>query len=146
MKTKPNLTIFRGMPGSGKSSAAFKLGCLVLEPCDQMAVVSGEYQWSPAIPEELFSFIDEMLSSAVLFEMDVAIAEVLPSLADVVGIVDDWEAHFKVKVIDMPIISVEESFRRNNHGVQLGDIESFHRNFQPWHESHTASQITGEMV
>lgn len=83
MTAKPRMTIYRGLPGSGKTTAANKLGCLVLSPLGMFAMEGGIYAYSERMhwenrkrARDVFLHI---LRSSLACGFDVAVAEVLPT-------------------------------------------------------------------
>ena len=136
--TKPILTIVRGLPGSGKSSYARKLaaetGAMLIEP-DAMLVVGGEYVYTPKRYIEACKSAKYILKSAIAVKMDVIYADVLPTIESVNSIID-VEAYqatiYTIRVIDMPLLTVEESIAHNRHNVRREDIERMAATWEPW--------------
>lgn len=119
------LYIFRGLPGSGKSTAAKKIGCIVVEPQDQWATRNGTYYWIKEEAEIAAEKSAKLVECAMNIQYDIAIAEVLPKLK----YLDPYlylakKYDYKVKVVDMKI-SVEDAFKRNTHDVPKDSLQEF---------------------
>ncbi len=133
----PKLTIFRGLPGSGKSTQARELsaktGAILIEP-DMFCIRNGEYEWSEEIWEQALSIAHWALGifSAGAYS-DIIYADVLPQESDVIEIIDQIPADYRysVEVIDNEI-TVEESMRRNIHNVPMEDLMRMERDWEPW--------------
>jgi predicted kinase len=121
-RTAPVMHVFRGLPGSGKTTMANNLGCFVLSPGDMASYIGGKYCWEDGRDKQIFFDIAHTFMSRV--RADIAIAEVLPTRASV----QEWQRlatvhryRFTETWIE---ISVEESVARNVHGVPREVIES----------------------
>jgi len=135
--TKPILTIVRGLPGSGKSIYARKLaaatGCTLIEP-DALLVRGGLYEYTQEAYKDAESLAILMMMCAGRCGADVVFADVLPLRKDLVIWISSVRicCLYTVRVIDMPLLTVDESMARNRHAVRREDIERMAREWEPW--------------
>jgi adenylate kinase family enzyme len=69
----PTLTIFRGLPGSSKSTQAKKLGCLHVE-ADMFFMQDGEYKWSGDRVSHAHKWCYDSVLNAMSHKMDVVVS------------------------------------------------------------------------
>lgn len=69
------LYIYRGLPGSGKSTAASKIGCLHLE-ADMYFIRNGVYQYNKDYISEAHNWCSRACSNALWLGIDVVVANV----------------------------------------------------------------------
>lgn len=134
------LHVFRGLPGSGKSTAARKLaaeiGAILIEP-DALLVQDGKYQYTPndyRIAVFVTGWVLRVL--AEWSGCDVIYADVLPKLEDVWridGIVRAYIPNIARFVHDLKI-TAEESKLRNRHNVNPADIDRMAKEWEDWKE------------
>ena len=138
------LIIFRGLPGSGKTTRARKLaaqtGAILIEP-DALMVQDGIYQYSPERYREacfqceaiieMLTACDNPLDDGSVLVPDIIYADVLPRRIDVHSIIDLYVMRPNVEVIDC-IITPEESLRRNRHNVRPEDIKRMAEQWEDW--------------
>lgn len=130
-KRTKKLYVFRGLPGSGKSSTARSLGCLVIEP-DSWHVQDGKYQWDTDNRQKALRKAWNVLESAMENGFDVAVAEVLHKKNMVVPLLQIASRHgYETIVFDIKI-TAEESKKRNIHGVDPNDIDMLEREWEDW--------------
>jgi hypothetical protein len=133
----PTLTIIRGLPGSGKSyygrHLAAERGCLFIEP-DMLLTIGGKYHYTEMRYDDAVEICGKMLSYAGICEADVIYADVLPALYDIWHAVMSYGTGIgeRVEVIDMPLLTVEQSIERNKHNVRREDIERMAAQWEPW--------------
>jgi tRNA uridine 5-carbamoylmethylation protein Kti12 len=119
------LYIFRGLPGSGKSSFASTLGCMVHEPQDHWHTQNGLYlydenQCEIASKKSLY-LVDFIMKSGY----DLAIAEVLPNFISLMQYFQLALNHeYEMRITEI-LISEETSKNRNKHNVKHEDIARF---------------------
>ena len=119
----PKLIIFRGLPGSGKTTIANQMGTIVLSPADMYSVRDGEYKWTPEYSEKGKKFFNKIFDLCLKEKIDITIAEVLPTLESLYKYIDKAKEYdYDVEVRDLKI-SVDESFKRNTHGVPKEHIQ-----------------------
>ena len=133
------ITVIRGLPGSGKSSYAHELakqtGAILIEP-DSFITVDGEYhydktRWGKA--RYMARQIMRMIASTQ--ESDIIYADVQPTREEVANMLRDigqYARGIRYRVIDMPMISLEESRKRNRHNVRIEDLERMIARWEPW--------------
>ncbi|MFA6930975.1 MAG: AAA family ATPase [Lentisphaeria bacterium] len=138
----PTLTIIRGLPGSGKSVLAKRLaaktGCLFIEP-DMFMVKNGQYCYTPKHYYDAEIIATSCIFKAAETNADAIFADVLPKIADVNRVKNlYWSGacyhDYKLVVIDMPLITVEQSIERNVHNVKREDIRKMAADWEPWTE------------
>lgn len=135
----PTLHIFRGLPGSGKTSEANKLGCLVVSPWDMFCTVDGEYCFAersgePDAKRRKTEWALRIIEATLRERCDVAVAEVLPRKIDVEPYCKlARQTQSKLVVKDL-IVDVETSLARNVHNVPEHVIRSMADNFEPWED------------
>ena len=140
--TKPILTIVRGLPGSGKTTYARKLaaetGAMLIEP-DALLVRGGVYNYTPKRYKESIRMSLLILVRASQIEADMIYADVLPRISEVCDVIKaDYffsvvsTRGYRITVIDMPLLTVDESIARNRHNVRREDIERMAREWEPW--------------
>jgi len=140
--TKPILTIVRGLPGSGKTTYARKLaaetGAMLIEP-DALLVRGGVYWYTPERYKESIRMSLLILARASQIEADMIYADVLPRISEVCDVIKaDYffsvvsTRGYRITVIDMPLLTVDESIARNRHNVRREDIERMAREWEPW--------------
>lgn len=126
------LYIFRGLPGSGKTTEANKLGCIVISAQDMYAMRDGEYKWSAQNTKDAKLWAENILGLCLRAGVDVAIAEVMPKLEKVKMLIDDARGFgYNCKVTDL-IVDVETSLARNIHNVPEKTIRLMDKAFEPW--------------
>jgi hypothetical protein len=127
--TNPNrskiLYIFRGLPGSGKSTIASTLGCMVHEPQDHWHTQNGLYLYDQnqceTASEKSLYLVDFIMKSGY----DLAIAEVLPNFTSLMSYFHLATIHkYEMRITEI-IISEETSKNRNRHNVKHEDIARF---------------------
>ena len=130
----PILNIFRGLPGSGKTTDANKTGTLVISPSDMYSMRNGKYQWCKEYEDQCQDWSIEILEFCIMHEIDVSIAEVLPTIESVKFYTElAEEKGYTVKVYDLKI-SVEESLKRNTHNVPIEHIQAMAESWEDWKE------------
>lgn len=133
------LTIFRGLPGSGKSTAARSLaektGAMLIEP-DMFLMRSGNYEYTPARYAHAVEQAHLMLNSMgyldwrsySTFYPDVIYADVLPTAKEINDLIR-YSGYTDIEIITLPI-TLEESRQRNIHNVREEDLLAMQESFQ----------------
>lgn len=130
------LHVFRGLPGSGKSTAARKLaeetGAVLIEP-DSLLVRSGHYDYTPDRYRFAVNCAHIMVEVASELGADIIYADVLSRRAEVKTIQSFLlcESVYTLKVYDLKI-TPEESQKRNKHNVLPEDIERMSSLWEDW--------------
>jgi tRNA uridine 5-carbamoylmethylation protein Kti12 len=128
----PKLNIFRGLPGSGKTTAANKMGTIVLSAADMYSMKDGVYKWTPENSQMGREWALEILQFCVLHEIDVTIAEVLPTVNSVMRYASiALDKGYDINVVDCEI-SIEQSLERNTHNVPIDDIKKMAELWERW--------------
>ena len=134
----PRISLFRGMPGSGKTEAARKLqtrlGCMLIEP-DALLIQDGVYLYTPDRYAKARERCLNMVTDISLVGADVVYADVLATVAEINRVIQSYcigWAKPEIVVLDMPLLTVDESMARNRHNVRREDIERMAREWQPW--------------
>ena len=145
-KLKPVLTIVRGLPGSCKSTYARKLaaktGAMLIEP-DALLVAGGVYCYNQRLFNVACDFSLELLQKIGEAGADVIYADVLAARAYVRDVIHAYrtgnrrsfshsETGFSIVVIDMPLLTVDESLACNRHAVRREDVERMAATWEPW--------------
>lgn len=141
----PYLIIFRGLPGSGKSTKARQIaeeigGALVIEP-DALLIRRGRYEYTHERYQEAVKNSLSMVCLAGIMSCDLIYADVLPRHEDVMAVIRmyrdgawyaDRDRHaFTLRVISQEI-SVDESLEANRHNVAEEDIRRMYRDWEEW--------------
>jgi len=142
----PTLTIFRGLPGSGKTTHARELaektGAMLIEP-DSLTIKGGKYCYTPAAHAHVQAISLEILETVGSVGSDAIYADVLPSIALVNDVIRAYakrapDCYFRV--CDMPLLTVEQSLARNRHNVRREDIERMAAQWEPWERKQEESE------
>lgn len=133
-------TIIRGMPGSGKSTLAKEIeitsNAIRIEP-DDYITRNGHYMYSPENWNNACKACQEFLKILCSLDPvpDIVYADVLPTKKEV----DELLNIFRIakpgepyKVIDMPLLTVEDARKKNIHNVRMEDLERMYRTFECW--------------
>ena len=136
------ITIYRGLPGAGKSTEALRdvrrTGAIFVEP-DALLIRKGEYIYTP----EAFFYAQRLALSMVTLAgeagCDVIYADVLPRRQDVDEVIRAYDRGrggavyppLKVRVFHLAI-SAEESLEANRHHVAEEDIRRMERDWEAW--------------
>ena len=143
------LTIIRGLPGSGKSRFAHTLseksGAILIEP-DMFLTQNTFYLYDKdryftarILARQIMATILENQASDMIY------ADVLPKPEDVhklIAYVAGGDVyHIKYSVVDMPLITREESIARNLHNVLPEDIDRMFAEWRPWADGYANPKL-----
>ena len=143
------LTIIRGLPGSGKSRFAHMLseksGAILIEP-DMFLTQNTFYNYSTSRYLRAQVIARKIMAGIVAASAsDIIYTDVLQNPEDVrklIAYVAGGERyHIKYSVVDMPLITLEESLSRNTHNVRPEDIEWMIAEWRPWSDSYTNPKL-----
>ena len=133
-------TIIRGMPGSGKSTLARELeittNAIRIEP-DDFITKNGKYHYSPENWNNACKACQELLKILCSLDPvpDIVYADVLPTKKDVdelLNILRTANSGEPYKVIDMPLLTIEEARKKNIHNVRTEDLIRMYRTWEVW--------------
>lgn len=137
-----NLYIVRGLPGSGKTTLAQKIGCLVVNPWDDISTKKGKYLYDPSNENDVMCYCHDIVKMAFDYSMDIAICDVFLKKSTIQKIFT-WTYHhvkyvqdfknFGLHVTDLKI-SPEQSHQRNIHHCSIKTIQDMNESFEPWKE------------
>jgi len=125
----PTMTIVRGLPGSGKSTYANNLGCVVISPMDMLCRVDGNYQFNARKSRQAWEFAQTMVETVMMYGCDICVAEVLPNIGKInkyKKMAEENGYTFRVIRFD---VSTEHSKKHNIHAVPDVTIESMNNAF-----------------
>lgn len=134
------LTIIRGLPGSGKTTAARTMqqatGALLIEP-DMLCIEHGEYQYTPeryaAAIERTYCLL-ELLTGAefdrksAVLRPDLIYTDVLPLAGDIMSLLSHVNPEYTVNLITLP--APDLTHNRNVHQVKPRDLARMYRIFE----------------
>jgi len=126
------LTIYRGLPGSGKTTRARETDSFILSPSDMYSMENGEYKWTAAKHIRGHNWAMDIFNKCLTYRIDIVIAEVLPRISDVMEfVVPAKQNDYNIEVIDCEITR-EESVKRNVHEVDPDNIDEMMKSWEPW--------------
>ncbi len=125
----PRLYLIRGLPGSGKTTYANSLGCIVIAPSDYSSHRGGEYKWIR--DNYMVSKISwrNIVEQIMTLQIDIAITELMPTQNFINFWIDSakryyYEVHIKTLILDPEIC-----LQRNLHGADHKSIMEVHEQF-----------------
>lgn len=127
--------IFRGLPGSGKSTEAAKLqkmvgNPMIIEP-DALLIRGGDYLFADDAWWKAVRTATKMCDLAFQMGADVIYADVLPTTDDVERILWHFPG-YEYAIFDMQKLTVAESSVRNTHRVRKCDLERMAATWEDW--------------
>ena len=128
----PILKIYRGLPGSGKTTLANKEGTIVLSPADMYSMRNGKYQWCREYSKKGHVWSNKILELTMEEGIDITIAEVLPkekSMRHYFNMAKKY--NYKVEVIDCKA-DIDTSYKRNVHNVPMEHIKGMSEVWEDW--------------
>ena len=130
-----NLTIFRGLPGAGKSTLAHKFslktGTLIIEP-DQFLIQDGKYVFTPEKCTNAHAVAQETLRQMYKWYIDCIYVATLPRLSNILDVTRICPVA-SITIIDC-IIDKEISKSRNVHGVPSETIDKMNDIWEDFQE------------
>lgn len=125
----PILYLYRGLPGAGKTTAASKLGCVVIAPSDYSSYRAGQYRWirgNYMISKMVWRDIVEKIMT---LQIDLAITEIMPEKK----FINFWlelakKYYYEVHIITLSV-SVDQACERNVHQADHKSIQEIHDQF-----------------
>ncbi len=134
----PTLTIFRGLPGSGKSTMAAtlakKTGAIVVEP-DALLAVNGRYAYTPERYRRAVQCCADLLRLVGPEGMgaDAIYSDVLPTVADVAAVVSAYNPK-KSTAVSVAVFSLaataDDALLTNRHDVREEDVRRMERDWE----------------
>jgi predicted kinase len=122
----PILYLIRGLPGSGKSTYANSLGCIVIAPSDMMSHRGGNYKWIRENYMISKMHFREIVRRLMALQIDIAITELMLEPKFIQFWLDlAAQYYYKVK-IETLLVTPEESLKRNTHDVDHKSIMEVH--------------------
>ncbi|MBP5586667.1 MAG: AAA family ATPase [Lentisphaeria bacterium] len=134
------ITIIRGLPGSGKSTFARELskksGAILIEP-DMFLTSDTKYQYDENRYFKAKWLARQMMTALACSELspDIIYADVLPRRQDVDDLlryVAGGNPGIRFGVFDTPLISKEQSMKRNIHHVRPEDLDRMIRDWESY--------------
>lgn len=125
----PILYLIRGLPGSGKTTYANKLGCVVIAPSDYSSWRGGIYKWrreNYMINKLVWRDIVEKL---MILQIDIAITELLPESRFIHFWLDLAKKYYYEVHIKTIIVDPEVAIKRNVHQADHKSIYEVHEQF-----------------
>lgn len=125
-RPKPNLYLIRGLVGSGKSTYANSIGCIVIAPSDMMSHRGGQYNWIKQNYMISKIHFRKIVRDLMALQIDIAITELLLEERFINFWLKEakdnyYQAHIKTLLIDL-----FTSENRNVHGVDHKSITECH--------------------
>lgn len=132
---RPILYIIRGLPGSGKTTFANTLGCLVLSPYDHYSTSSGQYLWAERgkeEPDKVRDFTHDIISTCFSNQCDVAITGCLMEKQEIKSyIYASMPFEYESVVISLKK-PIEKCIQDGSHNVPKKDIEAMIKRWENW--------------
>lgn len=125
----PIMYLYRGLPGSGKSSAASKHGCIVISPSDYSSYRAGKYRWvrgNYMINKMVWRAIVELIMT---LQIDLCIAELMPEAKHInfwLKVARKYQYEVRIRTL---IVDVETACKRNVHQADHQSIQEVHDQF-----------------
>ena len=125
----PILYLYRGLPGSGKTTAASKHGCIVIAPSDYSSYRGGVYRWigkNYMINKMVWRHIVKLIMT---LQIDLAITELMPETKHInfwLKLAKEYQYEVQIKTL---IVDVETACERNLHQADHKSISEIDDQF-----------------
>lgn len=125
----PIITLYRGLPGAGKTTIANQHGCVVIAPSDYSSYRGGKYRWvrgNYMVNKMVWRAIVELIMT---LQIDLCITEIMPEKK----FIEFWlrlarKYYYEVHIITLTV-DVETSTERNVHQADHKSIQEIHEQF-----------------
>lgn len=128
-----HLTIFRGLPGAGKSTLAHKFslktGTMIIEP-DQFLIKNGQYVFDADRCKDAHAVAQSLVERFSTWDMDIIYVATLVKVQNIFEVVNRCKHADSITIVDC-IIDIETSKNRNVHSVPADKIEAMDSMWEP---------------
>ena len=125
----PILYLVRGLPGSGKTTYANNIGCIVIAPSDMMSKRGGEYQWVRGNYMISKMHFREIVKSLMALQIDICITEIMPEKKFIEFWLDIAREYYYEVQIKTLLVTPEVSIERNVHHADHKSVYEIHEQF-----------------
>lgn len=122
----PRLYLIRGLPGSGKSTFANELGCIVIAPSDMMSHRGGKYHWIRENYMISKMHFREIVRHLMSLQIDICITELMLEKKFIEFWLQEAKNYYYQVHIKTLLIDLKRSENRNIHKVDRKSIQECH--------------------